>query len=115
MKTLLIFASVMVVLFLAAPNKVEAQKRKATRILEGKIVRYECGDNCYLIIADQKGKQHTGLCHAKFCEASWAWKTMPARYKGKRVRVKVGKGKQYDGAGELMGTMDAFTKIQFLK
>ena len=96
-------------------STVTAQKRKATKVIEGTIFRYECGDNCYLIIADKKGKKHTGLCHAKFCDASWAWKTMPARYKGKRVRVTVGKGKQYDGAGELMGTMDAFTKIQFLK
>jgi len=76
MKTLFVLASVMVVLFLATPNRVEAQKRKPTRLLEGKIVRYECGDNCYLMIVDKTRKQHTGLCHAKFCEASWAWKSM---------------------------------------
>ena len=96
-------------------STVTAQKRKATKVIEGTISRYECADNCYLIITDKKGKEHTGLCRATFCNASWAWKTMPARYKGKRVRVTVGKGTQYDGAGNVMGKMDAFIKIKFLK
>lgn len=100
--------------YLADKQNAEIRNAKI-RILEGTISGYECGDNCYLIITDKKGKKHTGLCHATFCNASWAWQTMPARYKGKRVRVTVGKGTQIDGEGDVMDTMDAFTKIQFLK
>ncbi|MFN0140727.1 MAG: hypothetical protein ACKVQW_11665, partial [Pyrinomonadaceae bacterium] len=96
--------------YLADKQNAEIKNAKI-KILEGKIVRYECGDNCYLDIADKKGKQHRGLCHAKFCDESWAWKTMPSRYKGRRVRVTVRKERQGDGE---MLWMDAFTKIQFL-
>ena len=112
MKTLIILASIMAVLFHAAPETAQAQKRKSARILEGKIVRYECADNCYLDITDRKGKQHRGLCYAKFCDGWLAWKTMPTKYKGRSVRVTVRKEQQ--GDGERLW-MDAFTKIQFLK
>jgi hypothetical protein len=37
-----------------------------------------------------------------------------AGYKRKLVKVTIGQGKQYDGAGNVMGTMDAFEKIQLL-
>jgi len=40
---------------------------------------------------------------------------IPDSYKGKKVRVMVGKGTLFDGAGNKMGTTDAFTKIQLLK
>jgi UDP-galactopyranose mutase len=46
----------LIVLFIAAPNKVLAQKTKTVRTIEGKISDYECGDNCYLTIIDKKGK-----------------------------------------------------------
>lgn len=116
MKTLFVLASVMVVLFLAAPNKVEAQKRKAAKIIEGTISRYECGDNCYLTITDKKGKEHTGLCTAHPLCTKWNREVMmPDSYKGKRVKVTIGKGTQFDGGGNVMGTMDAFTRIQLLK
>jgi hypothetical protein len=39
---------------------------------------------------------------------------MPESYKGKRVKVTVGKGTQLNGSGDVVGTMDAFTRIQFL-
>ena len=116
MKTLRVLASVMAVLFLTAPNGIEAQKRKATRIMEGTISRYECGDNCYLIITDKKGKEHTGLCTAHPLCTKWNREVkMPNSYKGRRVRVTIGKGTQLDGGGNVMGTMDAFTKIELLK
>jgi hypothetical protein len=115
MKNLFILVTVMAVLFIAAPNKVMAQKAKAVRIIEGTISEYSCGDNCYLTITDKKGKKHEGLCTAPLCSA-WNDKTeMPKSYKGKRVKVTVGKGTQYDGAGNVMGKMDAFIKIQLLK
>ena len=38
-----------------------------------------------------------------------------AGYKGKRVKVTISQGQQFDGAGNVMGTMDAFKKIQVMK
>lgn len=114
MKTLFVLASVIAVLFLAAPNKVEAQKRKAARVIEGTISDFECGDNCYLTIADENGKEHTGLCSAPLCTSWVAEQMMPESYKGKRVKVTIGKEKRFDGAGNLVDTADAFTQIQLL-
>ncbi|HEY6802935.1 MAG TPA: hypothetical protein VI306_05080 [Pyrinomonadaceae bacterium] len=115
MKNLFVLASVVIVLFLARPNTIEAQKRKAPRIVEGTISKFECGDNCYLTITDKNGTEHTGLCLASICNAWTAEQTMPPRYKGRSVRATLGKGKQYDGAGHVMGTVDAFTRIQILE
>ena len=113
MKTLFILASIMIVLFLAAPNKADAQKRTTVRTLVGTITVFDCGDNCYLTITDSKGKEHVGLCAARPLCTKWNANTaMPNSYKGKRVTVTVGKGKQYNGAGQVMGTMDAFITIR---
>ena len=38
-----------------------------------------------------------------------------AGYKGKRVKVTISQGQQFDGAGNVMGTMDAFKKIQVME
>lgn len=114
MKTLFALASVMVVLFLAVPNKIEAQKRKAAKIIEGTISGYLCGDNCYLTITDKRGKEHTGLCSAPVCRKWNAVAMMPDSYKGKRVRVTIGKGTLLTYDGHVVGTSDAFTSIQFL-
>lgn len=114
MKTFFVLASVTVILFLAAPNKIEAQKRKPTKILEGTITDYECGDNCYLTITDKKGKEHIGLCAARPLCTKWnAEAIMPERYKGRSVKVTIAKGRLLTGAGDVAGTMDAFTTLQF--
>lgn len=116
MKTLFVLASVMLVLFLAVPNKVEGQKRKAaTRIIEGTISSYDCGDNCYLTIIDKNGKDHKGLCTAPICSKWNREVMMPDSYKGKSVRVTIGKGTLLTGAGDVAGTMDAFTRVQFIE
>jgi hypothetical protein len=112
MKTLFVLTSVMVILFLAAPNKIEAQKRKAAKIIEGTISNYYCGDNCYLTITDNKGKEYTGLCTAPVCTKWNENAMMPDIYKGRRVKVTVGKGRRLTGAGDVVDTMDAFTRIQ---
>lgn len=111
---------VTVILLFAVSGSAQSRKKRPTKaqakVIEGTISRYECGDNCYLIITDKKGKEHTGLCAASPLCTRWNQETvMPDSYLGKRVRVTVGKGKQVDGAGDVMGTMDAFTKIQVLK
>lgn len=86
-----------------------------SRTLAGTIAGYECGDNCYLILRDAAGKKHTGLCAAPQCAAWNENAEMPKRFVGQRVRAQVGKGKQFDGEGNVMGTTDAFSRIEFLK
>lgn len=75
------------------------------KTLEGTITSYECGDNCYLSIVDAKGKEHTGLC----CEADIDEKSI-----GKKVRITVGKGSQYDGDGNAAEEMELFEKVEFI-
>lgn len=114
MKTILILAGAIAFFFIAVPNQTNAQNRKHARTITGTIKGYECGDNCYLTITDRKGKDHDGLCSATAC-SKWNEKaSMPKRFIGKRVRVSVGRGKQYDASGTVMGRMDAFKKITFL-
>ena len=84
------------------------------RSIEGRIRKFECGDNCYLTITDKSRKEHTGLCTARACEPWNREVSMPARYKGKRVLVTVGQGTQLDGSGTVMGRMMAFTGLKFL-
>jgi len=83
--------------------------------MEGKIRKFECGDNCYLTIVDKSNKEHTGLFTAPQC-AKWNEAVaMPPRLKGQRVSVTLGRGVQVDGAGDVMGRMAAFEKIRFAK
>ena len=111
MKTLF---NLMLLAVLCLNNPAYAQKN-TTEI--GKISAFECGDNCYLTIVDKKGKQHQALCSDALCEKMMESQGDPqlAGYKGKMVKVIVGKGKQVDGAGNVMGTMDEFEKIQLIQ
>ena len=107
--------SVIAILFIVAPNKVVAKKTKTIRTIEGTISDYSCGDNCYLTITDKREKKHDGLCTAPLC-SKWNDETvMPKKYKGKRVRVTIGKGTRYDGSGNVVDKYNAFIKIQLLK
>lgn len=86
----------------------------ADRMIEGTISGYGCGDNCYLTIVDANNKEHTGLCTASLCQKWNEDVDMPVEFKGKKVKVTVGKGVQYDGGDNVMGEMDAFDKIELL-
>ena len=85
-------------------------------LIEGVICRYACGDNCYLVITDKHGKEHMGLCAATICRA-WNEREsgMPPKFKGKKVRITVGKGTQYYGDGSVAGETDSFDNIDFIK
>lgn len=84
-------------------------------VIEGVISAYDCGDNCYLTITDASGRAHGALCTAPLCR-TWNEKAeMPTRFKGRKVRATVGTAPQYDGAGHVMGKMEAFKKIDLLK
>ncbi len=111
MKKLLGFILIMA---LCLTNIVYAQKNKT---LIGTVSGFECGDNCYLTIVDKTGKAHQALCSDTLCEKMMESQDDPnlAGYKGKRVKVTIGQGQQFDGAGNVMGTMDAFKNIQLMK
>lgn len=88
--------------------------KPAGKTLSGSIVSYECGDNCYLTVKDEQGNDHVALCTAPQCDSWNEVAAMPTSFLKKKVQVSVGRAKQYDGAGNEMGEMDAFDKILFL-
>jgi hypothetical protein len=95
-------------------SKIEAQQRKSATFIEGTISKFECGDSCYLTITDKNRKEYTGLCLASICNAWTALRTMPPGYKRKSVRATFDKGNQHVEAGDVVGTEDAFTRIEVL-
>src|SRR5207237_3450961 len=84
------------------------------RSIEGRIRKFECGDNCYLTITDKSRKEHTGLCTARSCEPWNREVSMPARHKGRRVLVTVGRGTQLGGSGTAMRRVLALTGTTIL-
>ena len=86
-----------------------------SEVIEGRIRKFECGDNCYLTIVDAVGKEHVGLCTAPECAAWNRNVAMPPRFRGKKVIVSTGQGVQRDGSGHVMGRMTAFKKIRFVR
>jgi len=102
------------IISISCVQNAEAAKQK--KVIDGTISGYRCGDNCYLTIVDKNGKEHTGLCVASPLCDKWNEEVMmPNSFKGKKVRVSIGKGIQLDGDGNEIGTMDAFTTIQLSK
>jgi hypothetical protein len=68
-----------------------------------------------LTVRDEQGTDHVALCTASLCDGWNEVATMPANYLNKKVKVTLGRGKQYDGAGTEMGEMDAFDSITLLE
>lgn len=87
----------------------------ADKTVTGKIVRYECGDNCYLVIKSKAGAEVTGLCVAKTCQPWNDLAEMPKKYVGRRVAVTLGTDQQIDGSETVVGDFLSFKKITFLK
>jgi hypothetical protein len=77
----------------------------------GIITNFECGDNCYLTIKTEGGREITALCAARNCAAWNEQAEMPEKFMGRQVQVTIGVGEQYDGAGNLMGDFPAFTRM----
>jgi hypothetical protein len=81
--------------------------------LVAKIKSFECGDNCYLIVTDARGREIAGLCEAKACQP-WNEKTeIPRKLVGRQVSITTGVGVQRDAEGNVMGKMKSFRKIDF--
>lgn len=100
---------------IATLNEVVADETPQPRTLVGHISSYDCGDNCYLTVVDSHGEEHVGLCYATMCNAWNEAAAMPSRYLNRKVKIRVGTGKQYDGSGtHVMGEMDSFDHITLL-
>lgn len=85
----------------------------AAETVSGRIKSFECGDNCYLTITRKTGGALTGLCSAAECNAWNEQAAMPSDMVGVAVTVIVGMGKQFDAAGNEMGSFPAFTDIVY--
>lgn len=75
------------------------------------IENYECGDNCYLILALPGGAEMAGLCVAEACQPWNEEASIPPELLGALVTVELGEGFQYDGAGDEVGSFLAFTTV----
>ena len=84
----------------------------AGKPVEGKIVSFECGDNCYLTIQPDKGAEINALCGVGPCEKWAETAEMPASLVGRRVTGTLGKGMRYDGDGNKMGTYPSFESLK---
>lgn len=87
---------------------------KPGQTLTGKIKKFECGDNCYLTITTSKGDVDA-LCSAKSCVPWFENQKMPARMIGRKVVVKTGMDKQFDGNYDVAGHYLAFKTLTFTK
>lgn len=103
-----------VALTFGAVAESSAQTRTGQRVVEGTIIQYECGDNCYLTIIDSAQKEHVGLCAAPICQPWNKLAEMPTQFIGRRVKATIRQGTQFDGGGIAMGKFDAFNEIELL-
>lgn len=88
---------------------------KAAKTITGAISGFDCGDNCYLTIQTAEGEDVAALCHAKQCAPWVEEQALPKTMMGRKVRATLGKGKQLDGSGAVMGEIEAFTALKFVK
>ncbi len=100
----------------APSNKAETTTTESSKVdtVTAKIKSFECGDNCYLTITGADGKDVTGLCTADICKPWNDATEMPKDLIGRTISVKVGVGKQYDSAGNLMGEFPSFDNISLI-
>jgi hypothetical protein len=92
----------------AAPAK---DAMMASTEITGKIVRFECGDNCYLVIKPKSGEEVSGLCVAEACKPWNENVAIPKNLIGKTVKVTTGMDKQLDGSGNVMGEFLSFRTV----
>lgn len=88
-----------------------AAKDRGPRV-EGTILRFECGDNCWLTINWGDDQELTALCLAKAC-APWNMRAaMPKDLVGKDVSAVLGAGAAVNGEGEIQNYALAFTDLK---
>lgn len=95
------------------PPQPAASTSNKAKAVSGRLVKFECGDNCYLTILTDDGNEQTGLCGTGPCDA-WNRKGfMPQTMVGKRVTVTLGIGQQVRGEDEPGGHMISFETVKF--
>lgn len=102
-------------LALAAPAHAKPAKAPKPQEVAGTIAAFDCGDNCYLTIKKADGEEVYALCHAPQCAPWVEEQAIPRQMIGRKVTATLGKGKQTDGAGTVMGETEAFTALKFVK
>lgn len=116
--TILPLVSLAAALALAAPAHAKparpAKPAKTTEI-SGTIAAFDCGDNCYLTVKKADGEEIYALCHAPQCAPWVEEQAMPKQMIGRKITATLGKGKQTDAAGTVMGEMEAFVKLRIGK
>ena len=106
-----LIASTLLVSALVLASPATAGPKKVT----GKIISFDCGDNCYLTIKPAKGDEINALCSIGACVPWFEKQQMPAKFVGKLIEVTVGIGKQFDGSGNDMGEYPEFTTAVLVK
>ncbi len=81
------------------------------KTVEGRIVSYECGDNCYLTLRTDAGKTIVAMCYVGLCEKWVDAAEMPTSFVGRRVGGKIGVGTRVDGA---YNKLDQFPNFETL-
>lgn len=84
----------------------------AGKPVEGRIVSFECGDNCYLTLTTDAGAKVEALCGVGPCETWLETAEMPASFVGRRVIGTLGQGMRYDGGGNKMGKFPSFETLK---
>ena len=83
-------------------------------VVDGKIVSFDCGDNCYLTIATKDG-QEVGLCVAPECDPWNADTVIPKALIGKSVKATIGIGERYMGDGSFVDHALSFRRVAIKK
>jgi TPR repeat protein len=82
--------------------------------VDGKIVSFDCGDNCYLTVKTKDG-QEVGLCVAPECDPWNTDSAMPEALIGKSVKAMIGIGERYMDDGSFVDHALSFRKVTLKK
>jgi len=80
--------------------------------VSGKILRFECGDNCWLVIDCGKGRELSALCLARDCKPWNEAAAMPKRLVGRKITATLGVGTAVDGEGDIQDYAIAVTSLK---
>lgn len=87
------------------------QAANAPRVT-GKILSFECGDNCWLVVQWGGERELSLLCLAAECKPWNEAAQMPKRLIGRKVAVTLGVGTALNGEGEIQDYALAATALK---
>ena len=87
------------------------QNTSAKESMIARLKEFSCGDNCYLVVLDNKGKEHTLICSDKICE-KWADSNeLPAELLHAVVEITTSTKNLYSASGKIVGRNLSADKI----